>query len=120
MSAPPTPTLDGALRPASAPRTPPPAPAAGRRPGPAAQLVLALLCGAYAVGAAFGWGSERLALIMGDFGLSAAAAAAAVSCALRPQPPHPLPARLDTVRALLGHGVPGEPGLGLVRGGARP
>ncbi|WP_231156097.1 EAL domain-containing protein [Streptomyces sp. CNZ748] len=82
MSAPPsTSTLDGALRPASAPRTLlPGAPAAGRRPGPAAQLVLALVCAAYAVGAACGWGSERLALIMGDFGLSAAAAAAAVSC----------------------------------------
>ncbi|MEY9814554.1 putative bifunctional diguanylate cyclase/phosphodiesterase [Streptomyces albogriseolus] len=81
MSAPPTPTLDGALRPASGPRTLLPASAVGR-PGPAAQLVLALVCGAYAVGAAFGWGSERLALIMGDFGLSAAAAAAAVSCAV--------------------------------------
>ncbi|MFJ1981703.1 putative bifunctional diguanylate cyclase/phosphodiesterase [Streptomyces albogriseolus] len=81
MSAPPTPTLDGALRPASGPRTLLPASAVGR-PGPAVQLVLALVCGAYAVGAAFGWGSERLALIMGDFGLSAAAAAAAVSCAV--------------------------------------
>lgn len=46
------------------------------------QLVLALVCAAYAVGSAFGWGSPRLALIMGDFGLSAAAAAAAVSCFL--------------------------------------
>ncbi|MFJ7117206.1 putative bifunctional diguanylate cyclase/phosphodiesterase [Streptomyces albogriseolus] len=81
MSAPPTPTLDGALRPASGPRTLLPASAVGR-PGPAAQLVLALVCGTYAVGAAFGWGSERLALIMGDFGLSTAAAAAAVSCAV--------------------------------------
>ncbi|MFF7392577.1 putative bifunctional diguanylate cyclase/phosphodiesterase [Streptomyces scabiei] len=45
-----------------------------------AQLVLALLCAAYAVGAAFGWGNEQVALVMGDFGLSAAAAAAAVSC----------------------------------------
>ncbi len=67
MSAPPTPTLDGALRPASGPRTLLPASAVGR-PGPAAQLVLALVCGAYAVGAAFGWGSERLALIMGTSG----------------------------------------------------
>ena len=57
-------------------------PAVVRRPGPVAQLVLALVCGAYAVGAASGWGSERLALIMGDFGLSAAAATAAVSCFL--------------------------------------
>ncbi|TQE34289.1 EAL domain-containing protein [Streptomyces ipomoeae] len=45
-----------------------------------AQLVLALLCAAYAVGAAFGWGNEQVALVMGDFGLSAAAATAAVSC----------------------------------------
>ncbi|MFE4050814.1 putative bifunctional diguanylate cyclase/phosphodiesterase [Streptomyces sp. YIM B13518] len=82
MSAPtPTSTLDGAPRRQPAPTTPlPGAPAVGRRPGPAAQLVLALVCAAYAVGAAFGWGSERLALIMGDFGLSAAAGVAAVSC----------------------------------------
>ncbi len=46
------------------------------------QLVLALVCAGYAVGSALGWGSQRLALIMGDFGLSAAAAAAAVSCFL--------------------------------------
>ncbi|MFF6999297.1 putative bifunctional diguanylate cyclase/phosphodiesterase [Streptomyces sp. NPDC008313] len=45
-----------------------------------AQLVLALACAGYAVGAAFGWGSQTLALVMGDFGLSAAAGAAAVSC----------------------------------------
>ncbi|MFI1442793.1 putative bifunctional diguanylate cyclase/phosphodiesterase [Streptomyces fructofermentans] len=44
------------------------------------QLVLALVCAVYAVGSALGWGSPRLALIMGDFGLSAAAATAAVSC----------------------------------------
>ncbi|WP_405773211.1 putative bifunctional diguanylate cyclase/phosphodiesterase [Streptomyces sp. NBC_01538] len=46
------------------------------------QLVFALVCAGYAVGSALGWGSPRLALIMGDFGLSAAAAAAAVSCFL--------------------------------------
>ncbi|MFE9682405.1 putative bifunctional diguanylate cyclase/phosphodiesterase [Streptomyces sp. NPDC006285] len=46
------------------------------------QLLLALLCAGYAVGSALGWGSPKLALIMGDFGLSAAAAAAAVSCFL--------------------------------------
>ncbi|MFF5159696.1 putative bifunctional diguanylate cyclase/phosphodiesterase [Streptomyces sp. NPDC000348] len=82
MSAPTsTSTLDGALRQQPAPTAlPAGAPAAGRRPGPVAQLVLALVCAAYAVGAAFGWGSEHLALIMGDFGLSAAAGAAAVSC----------------------------------------
>ncbi|MGI5471032.1 putative bifunctional diguanylate cyclase/phosphodiesterase [Streptomyces sp. CA-132043] len=44
------------------------------------QILLAVVCGGYATGAAFGWGSEKLALIMGDFGLSAAALAAAVSC----------------------------------------
>ncbi|MDN3296020.1 EAL domain-containing protein [Streptomyces ficellus] len=44
------------------------------------QLVLAALCGGYAAGAAVGWGSEKAALIMGDFGLSAAALIASVSC----------------------------------------
>ncbi|MEU6991226.1 EAL domain-containing protein [Streptomyces sp. NPDC046465] len=62
------------------PRTP-----SVRRPLPggrglASQLALLLVCGAYAAGSALGWGSDRLALIMGDFGLSVAAAAAAVSC----------------------------------------
>ncbi|MGW3403839.1 phosphodiesterase, partial [Streptomyces zhihengii] len=46
------------------------------------QLVLAALCAGYGVGAGLGWGSEQLALIMGDFGLSAAALVAAVSCLL--------------------------------------
>ncbi|MBW5484814.1 putative bifunctional diguanylate cyclase/phosphodiesterase [Streptomyces bambusae] len=45
-----------------------------------AQLVLALVCGGYAVGAALGWGSQTLALVMGDFGLCAAGVLAAVSC----------------------------------------
>ncbi|MEV8309874.1 EAL domain-containing protein [Streptomyces flavidovirens] len=44
------------------------------------QLVLTLACGAYAVGSALGWGSAEVALIMGDFGLAAAALVAAVSC----------------------------------------
>ncbi|GGU43896.1 membrane associated phosphodiesterase [Streptomyces lavendofoliae] len=44
------------------------------------QLLLAVLCAGYAAGAAVGWGSEEVALIMGDFGLSAAALVAAVSC----------------------------------------
>nr|WP_030785254.1 EAL domain-containing protein [Streptomyces sp. NRRL S-920] len=48
--------------------------------GLASQLVLLLVCGGYALGSALGWGSGRLALIMGDFGLSIAAAAAAISC----------------------------------------
>ncbi|MER5830427.1 EAL domain-containing protein [Streptomyces sp. NPDC002130] len=84
MSAPPTPTLDGALR--AQPPSPgallPRTPVTGRRPGLALQLVLALACAGYAVGAAFGWGSYEVALFMGDFGLSAAAATAAVSCFL--------------------------------------
>lgn len=46
------------------------------------QLLLALLCAGYAVGSALGWGSRQLALVMGDFGLSAAAGTAAVSCFL--------------------------------------
>ncbi|MEV5509446.1 EAL domain-containing protein [Streptomyces orinoci] len=44
------------------------------------QLLLALVCGGYATGAAFGWGSSELALAMGDFGLSGAAGLAAASC----------------------------------------
>ncbi|MFB6549783.1 putative bifunctional diguanylate cyclase/phosphodiesterase [Streptomyces sp. NPDC056405] len=80
---PPVPTLDGALRTQSPPRPllPRPSAAAG---GPTfvRQLVLALICAGYAVGAALGWGSDYVAKIMGDFGLSAAAGAAAVSCVL--------------------------------------
>jgi diguanylate cyclase (GGDEF)-like protein/PAS domain S-box-containing protein len=81
---PPAPALDGALRTQPTPGTVPPRPSAvadgsGRL---VHRLALALVCAAYAVGAALGWGSEQLALIMGDFGLSAAAAAAAVSCVL--------------------------------------
>ncbi|MET9901414.1 EAL domain-containing protein [Streptomyces sp. NPDC006446] len=40
------------------------------------------MCAGYAVGSALGWGSASLALVMGDFGLSVAAATAAVSCFL--------------------------------------
>lgn len=57
-------------------------PVSGGGTGLFSQLVLALVCGGYAVGSALGWGSASLALIMGDFGLSAAAGAAAVSCFL--------------------------------------
>ncbi|MFF8917073.1 putative bifunctional diguanylate cyclase/phosphodiesterase [Streptomyces sp. NPDC015032] len=46
------------------------------------QVLLGLICGGYAVGAALGWGSKELALFIGDFGLSAAAMVAAVSCFL--------------------------------------
>jgi len=42
--------------------------------------LLVLLCLGYTLGAATGWGSPELALFMGDFGLSAAALAAALSC----------------------------------------
>ncbi|MFF0831432.1 MULTISPECIES: putative bifunctional diguanylate cyclase/phosphodiesterase [unclassified Streptomyces] len=85
MNAPPalTGTLDGAPLTAAAA---PPAPAAARAPSAAQgsrlvpQLVLALVCGAYAIGSMCDWGSREVALVMGDFGLSAAAGAAAVSC----------------------------------------
>ncbi|MFE4516082.1 putative bifunctional diguanylate cyclase/phosphodiesterase [Kitasatospora sp. NPDC056783] len=43
-------------------------------------LVLGVLCLAYASGAAVGWGSRQLSVFMGDFGLAAAALAAALSC----------------------------------------
>ncbi|MFE1896283.1 putative bifunctional diguanylate cyclase/phosphodiesterase [Streptomyces yangpuensis] len=46
----------------------------------AMQLILAVVSGGYAVGAALNWGSEEVAEIMGDFGLSAAGLLAAVSC----------------------------------------
>ncbi|KND42422.1 EAL domain-containing protein [Streptomyces stelliscabiei] len=76
------PTLSPALRAAKPLPGPLPGGRAPDRGGASlrAQIVLALLCAAYAVGAAFGWGNEQVALVMGDFGLSAAAAAAAVSC----------------------------------------
>ncbi|MFI7177977.1 putative bifunctional diguanylate cyclase/phosphodiesterase [Streptomyces spororaveus] len=48
--------------------------------GLAMQLLLAVVSGGYAVGAALNWGSEEVAEIMGDFGLSAAGLLAAVSC----------------------------------------
>ncbi len=71
----------------------PGAPGAGRPvPGPErpaswarsllAQIALGLVCAGYTTGASLGWGSPRLALFMGDFGLSAAAFTAAVSCFL--------------------------------------
>lgn len=56
----------------------PSVPRGGR--GLAMQLLLAVVSGGYAVGAALNWGSEELAEIMGDFGLSAAGILAAVSC----------------------------------------
>ncbi|MFD0344309.1 putative bifunctional diguanylate cyclase/phosphodiesterase [Streptomyces sp. NPDC127117] len=44
------------------------------------QILLGVVWAGYAVGAVLGWGSPQLALFMGDFGLSAAALIAAVSC----------------------------------------
>ncbi|MEU0836832.1 phosphodiesterase, partial [Streptomyces sp. NPDC005969] len=55
-------------------------PAVGGASGLVSQILLGLVCGGYAVGAALGWGSSELALVMGDFGLSGAALIAAVSC----------------------------------------
>ncbi|MEU6480545.1 EAL domain-containing protein [Streptomyces sp. NPDC047017] len=84
---PPTPALtrpDEASRPLSPtgprPVSPPAADGGARRLGP--QLLLALVCAGYAVGSACDWGSHAVALVMGDFGLSAAAGTAAVSCGL--------------------------------------
>lgn len=54
----------------------------GGSSGLLAQLLLALICGGYATGAALGWGSREVALFMGDFGLSIAALIASVSCFL--------------------------------------
>ncbi|WP_037913628.1 EAL domain-containing protein [Actinacidiphila yeochonensis] len=55
---------------------------AGERGGLLPQLLLALVCGGYTVGAALGWGDTETALVMGDFGLAAGAAAASVSSLL--------------------------------------
>ncbi|SEO70079.1 PAS domain S-box-containing protein/diguanylate cyclase (GGDEF) domain-containing protein [Actinacidiphila rubida] len=55
------------------------------------QLLLAVLCGGYTAGAALGWGSSEVALVMGDFGLSAASVTATVSALLyarRTRGPH--------------------------------
>ncbi|MFF1724972.1 EAL domain-containing protein [Streptomyces sviceus] len=83
MSSPPSPTttLDGALRARPARGALPSRPPAARGGSSLVhQLLLALVCGGYALGSAVDWGSREVALIMGDFGLSAAAGTAAVSC----------------------------------------
>jgi diguanylate cyclase (GGDEF)-like protein/PAS domain S-box-containing protein len=83
VSSPPSPTttLDGALRARPARGALPSRPPAARGGSSLVhQLLLALVCAGYAIGSAFDWGSPEVALIMGDFGLSAAAAIAAVSC----------------------------------------
>ncbi|MEU1024367.1 diguanylate cyclase, partial [Streptomyces sp. NPDC005904] len=82
MSAPPSTTvLEAGLSSAPLhPRVPSaghPAPGGG---GFVPRFALLLICGTYVMGSAIGWGSHRLALFMGDFGLSIAAAVAAVSC----------------------------------------
>ncbi|MFF8593237.1 putative bifunctional diguanylate cyclase/phosphodiesterase [Streptomyces sp. NPDC015220] len=74
----------GALRDQSSPGAPPTRPTTtvggARRLAP--QFALALICAGYAIGSATGWGSREVARVMGDFGLSAAAGTAAVSCVL--------------------------------------
>ncbi|MFJ7151663.1 putative bifunctional diguanylate cyclase/phosphodiesterase [Streptomyces sp. NPDC100445] len=85
MSAPPSvaSTLHEAVRAPHPYQAPPPRrPAPGENARLVEQLVLALVCAAYAVGAAAGWGTKAVADVMGDFGLSAAAGTAAVSCFL--------------------------------------
>ncbi|WP_461010473.1 putative bifunctional diguanylate cyclase/phosphodiesterase [Streptomyces capparidis] len=56
------------------------APVTGGRAGLLPQLVVAVLCGGYAVGSAVGWGTPFVASVMGDFGLCAAALCACASC----------------------------------------
>ncbi|WP_329440761.1 EAL domain-containing protein [Streptomyces canus] len=86
MSSPssPTTTFDGALRtrPVRAALLPSRPPLLRGGSSLVRQLLLALVCAVYAIGSALGWGSREVALIMGDFGLSAAAGTAAVSCFL--------------------------------------
>ncbi|WP_181412363.1 EAL domain-containing protein [Streptomyces griseorubiginosus] len=85
MTSPPSPTttLDGALRVQPARGAKPNRPPASRDGTRLVhQLLLALVCAGYAIGSALDWGSREAALIMGDFGLSAAAGTAAVSCFL--------------------------------------
>src|SRR5690606_20381007 len=82
------------------------------RPGAWRQLLLAGVCGAYAVGAAFGWGSDQLAMIMGDFGLAAAALTAGASC-LWYATKHPESHRdtnRDSAPGAASHGHSGAPG----------
>ncbi|MFC9243334.1 putative bifunctional diguanylate cyclase/phosphodiesterase [Streptomyces sp. NPDC057136] len=54
----------------------------GEGSGLRSQITLATVCAGYTLGAAVGWGSPQVALFMGDFGLSIAALAAALSCFL--------------------------------------
>ncbi|KMS80073.1 phosphodiesterase [Streptomyces leeuwenhoekii] len=81
-SPPPAPaaTFDRALGPQPAPGVLLAPPVSAGRPYLGRQIAVALLCAAYAIGSAFGWGSHQLATVMGDFGLAAAAGVAALSC----------------------------------------
>jgi len=113
VSSPPsaTTTLNGALRDRTSPGARQPGPPASGGCGLVQQLVLALVCAGYAVGSAFDWGSRQVALIMGDFGLSAAAGTAAVSCFLYARSsrirfrPAWLLFSLSSAMAALGNGV---------------
>ncbi|MFF2850349.1 putative bifunctional diguanylate cyclase/phosphodiesterase [Streptomyces sp. NPDC058001] len=86
-------------------------PSADAGTGLLSQVLVALVCAGYATGATLGWGSSRVALIMGDFGLSAAAATAAVSCLLYARTrrsrfrPAWLLFALSSAMAALGNGV---------------
>ena len=82
-----------------------------------AQLVLALLCAAYAVGAAFGWGNRAGRPRHGRLRAQRRRRRGRrLLFPLRAQPPQPLSARLAAVRPLLRHGGPGQRRLGVVRG----
>lgn len=86
-------------------------PVRGGRTSLVPPLAVALVCAAYAVGSALGWGSRSLAVFMGDFGLSAAAGTASVSCLLRARShqgrlrPAWLLFSLSSAMAALGNGV---------------
>ncbi|MGW3627921.1 putative bifunctional diguanylate cyclase/phosphodiesterase [Streptomyces sp. NPDC000880] len=60
----------------------------GGAAGLRSQILLAAICSGYGVGAAVGWGSPEVALVMGDFGLSAAALVATVSCLIYARSKH--------------------------------
>ncbi|MCS0604100.1 EAL domain-containing protein [Streptomyces sp. LP11] len=102
---------EGAVRAHPQDMPPPRRPAARESVRLTEQLVLALVCAAYAVGAAFDWGTKQVAYVMGDFGLSAAAGAAAVSCFLYARStcvrfrPAWLLFALSSAMAALGNGV---------------
>ncbi|MFF2026036.1 putative bifunctional diguanylate cyclase/phosphodiesterase [Streptomyces sp. NPDC058171] len=86
-------------------------PRTGGGTGLVTQILLAFVCGGYATGAALDWGSPEVALVMGDFGLSAAAATAAVSCLLYARTRHSRSRvawylfALSSAMAALGNGV---------------